>query len=382
MGEKNLSRFFARMENKIGVYIHIPFCKKKCGYCAFVSRAGLNGAEEYFGALVGEIVSGAADYRDYTVKTVYFGGGTPSYVDESYIGRTLDALRENYNIADDAEITIEANPESLSKRKTEYYLRRGINRFSIGAQSFDDNILKGIGRVHQSGDIANCVNTLKNSGVKNINCDIMLGLPGQTLSDVKDTAEKLIDLGIPHISAYGLKVEKGTPLWDTVSGGAALPDDDACADMYDRVCEMLEKYGIKRYEISNFAKAGFECRHNINYWKAGKYRGFGAAAHSYIGNVRFYNTSDIEKYIGGLTAEGKSELSREETEFEYIMLNLRLTKGFSLNEYKDLFGGDFTENYKAQLGKFKQFFEFDGDNVRLTGGAFYVFNGIICEFMT
>lgn len=369
------------MENgkKIGIYIHIPFCKQRCHYCTFVSCTHAELAEGYFAALIKEITLNAGKFNGYAVESVYFGGGTPSYADESYISRTLKALRENYNIQKNAEITIEANPESVTKGKIESYLKSGINRFSIGGQSFNDNILKAIGRVHRAADIKTCVNLLKSCGAESINCDIMLGLPYQDLNDVKNTVGELIGLDIPHISAYGLKLEEGAPLNNLKD---AVADDDACADMYDRVCEMLEKYGIKRYEISNFAKAGFECRHNINYWKAGKYRGFGAAAHSYIGNVRFYNTSDIEKYIGGLTAEGKSELSREETEFEYIMLNLRLTKGFSLNEYKDLFGGDFTENYKAQLGKFKQFFEFDGDNVRLTGGAFYVFNGIICEFMT
>ncbi|MDD4003384.1 MAG: coproporphyrinogen-III oxidase family protein, partial [Clostridia bacterium] len=243
-------------------------------------------------------------------------------------------------------------------------------------------ILKAIGRVHSHKDFIDCIKLLRLGGINNISCDIMLGLPYQTLNDIKQTVEEIINLNIPHVSAYGLKVEKGTKLYEAVKKEQiTLPSDDLCADMYDYVNSELKKNKIYRYEISNFAAAGFKCRHNINYWRAGQYLGFGASAHSYINNVRCNNISDIKSYINGQTKCNKTALTKKDREFEYIMLNLRLASGINLREYKLLFEKDFISAYSGQLKKLKDFFAVSKHSVSVNDRGFYVLNSLLCEFM-
>lgn len=367
---------------KMCIYIHIPFCKKRCYYCSFFSCQNIKYTESYFAALNKEIISRGGDFSGYIVDSVYIGGGTPSFVGAEYIERLLCTVKSHYNLAKDAEITIEANPGTLDGQKAESYISAGVNRFSLGMQSSSDKILKAIGRAHSHKDFVDAVNLLRLSGVKNISCDIMLGLPYQTLDDVKHTVNEILSLDIPHVSAYGLKAEKGTKLYEQAeTGQIILPDEDICADMYNYVVTEQKKHNLHRYEISNFAAAGYECRHNINYWRAGQYLGFGAAAHSYINNERYCNVSDIKSYINGQTICEKTVLTKKEREFEYIMLNLRLASGIDLREFKTMFNKDFLSAYSAQLNKFKDFFTVNSRSVSVNDRGFYVINSLLCEFM-
>ena len=372
---------------KMCIYIHIPYCKKKCYYCSFYSSDTINNFENYFNALKKEIEYKKNILNDYTIKSIYFGGGTPSYVPSKFIKNIVLCIKNNFNIDKNIEITLEANPDSLTKQKLNDYISCGVNRFSIGLQSFNNKILKAIGRVHLKEDFLKSINLFKTAGIKNISADIMLGLPYQSLQDVKDTVKNLIDLDISHISAYGLKVEKGTALFNMVKNKEIiLPCEDLCADMYDYVYNKLKQNNIHRYEVSNFAKCGFECEHNINYWQGGQYLGFGTAAHSYFDNKRYFNMSNIDKYVNKINTNNqaieKSEnISKTEAEFEYIILRLRLSKGINLKEFHKLFNCDFKAKYNNILIKYKDFFIQKNEYICINDKGFFVLNIILSEFV-
>ena len=292
----------------IGVYIHIPFCKKKCEYCDFKSYAGKESIiDDYIKWLKYEIKDvgeeNKLDYENkrdqlFIVKTIYIGGGTPSAIDSKYILQILDTVKENYTIADDVEITIEINPGTINKEKMSDYKNSGINRLSIGLQETHDNLLKAIGRIHSFEDFLNTYHLAREQEFKNINVDLMLGLPHQSIRDLEESLDTIINLNPEHISVYSLIIEEETPFYEKLMNNQlTLPTDEIERQMYWLTKKKLENAGYIHYEISNFAKKGYESKHNLSCWNQEEYIGFGVAAHSYTNNVRYSNIDSIEKYI-------------------------------------------------------------------------------------
>ena len=317
------------MEKPLGLYLHIPFCKSKCTYCDFYS---LPHSEEkmdaYTAALIRHLEEVAPRCTRQTVDTVYFGGGTPSYLGEKRLTQLLKTVKKRYHVAPDAEITLEANPDSAGDWKTLRALRKaGFNRISLGVQAADDAMLRRIGRVHTWDQVLSAVAAARMAKLENISLDLIYGLPGQTLADWQETLTAAAALEPKHISCYGLKVEPGTPLWQQRQS-AALPDDDAQADMYLWTVDYLAKQGYAQYEISNFARPGFESRHNLKYWQLGEYAGFGPGAHSDLGGVRFAYERDLDAYIAGeLRLSEMERIPPLDRDLEYIMLSLRTVQG-------------------------------------------------------
>lgn len=371
---------------KMCIYIHIPFCKKRCYYCSFISSENaINYFESYYNALKTEILKRKQILQGVEISSVFFGGGTPSFFPSKYIKDLMQLLKDNSNFAQNAEVSIEANPCTITAKKLDNWLMGGINRFSVGLQSSNDNILQNIGRTHTQKDFLKSIELLKSYKINNINADIMLGLPNQTLKDVEDTVSILLQLNIPHISAYGLKVEEGTKIFDMVKSNVfTMPDEDLCVDMYDYVYYNLKINNIKRYEVSNFAKDGYICSHNLNYWQRGEYAGFGVAAHSFIDNQRFSNINSIEDYIkninGNIIADMQKILEKD-AEFEFIMLGLRLSEGINLSKYKTLFKEDFTEKYSKVLNKLNNYVIINDDNLKISESGFNILNTILTEFV-
>ncbi len=317
------------MEKPLGLYLHIPFCKSKCAYCDFYS---LPHSEEkmdaYTAALIRHLEEVAPRCAAHTADTVYFGGGTPSYLGEKRLTKLLKTVKKRYHVAAGAEITLEANPDSAGDWKTLRALRRaGFNRVSLGVQAADDALLRRIGRVHTWDQVLSSVAAARMAGFDNLSLDLIYGLPGQTLAAWQDTLRAAAALETQHISCYGLKVEPGTPLWQQRES-ADIPDDDAQADMYLWTVDYLEKQGYGQYEISNFARPGYESRHNLKYWTLGEYAGFGPGAHSDMGGVRFAYERDLDGYIAGeLRLSEMEEIAPLDRDLEYIMLSLRTVQG-------------------------------------------------------
>lgn len=317
------------MNNTLGLYLHIPFCKQKCAYCDFYSLAGSEThMDAYCAALTCHLEEVAPRCSGMTVDTVYFGGGTPSYLGAARLTSLLKTVKKRYRLAPDAEITVECNPDSAGDWKALRQLRRaGFNRISLGVQSTDDALLREIGRVHTFEQVTDAVAAARMAKIQNISLDLIYGLPHQTLEQWQDTLRTAAALEVSHLSCYGLKVEEGTPLYgrrDT----AALPDDDLQAEMYLWAVDYLEKHGYHQYEISNFARDGFKSRHNLKYWQMLPYAGFGPGAHSDFGDVRFAYTRDLHSYLAGnLELSEREELSERDRMQEYIMLSLRTTAG-------------------------------------------------------
>ena len=324
----------------LGLYIHIPFCKSKCIYCDFYS---LPNSEEkmdrYVSVLCRQLAEIAPRAAAHEVDTVYFGGGTPSWLGEKRLRQILKTVEKRYRLAKKPEITLEANPDSAGDWKVLRTLRRaGFNRLSLGVQSADDEQLKILGRPHTFAQAEEAAAAARRAKIKNLSLDLIYGLPGQTLESWKETLEKAAALSPEHLSCYGLKVEEGTPLRDMLET-LDLPDDDAQADMYLWTVERLEELGYRQYEISNFAKPGYESRHNLKYWTLGEYAGFGPGAHSDLGDVRYAYIRDLDAYCLGVEAQGDilSENERippRERDVEYLMLGLRLAKGVSRQEFE------------------------------------------------
>ena len=324
----------------LGLYIHIPFCKSKCVYCDFYSLPNAEeGMDRYTAALCRQLAELAPRTQAHQVDTVYFGGGTPSYLGAKRLRQILKTVYKHYRLAKDAEITLEANPDSAGDWKNLRALRRaGFNRISLGVQSADDEQLKTLGRPHTFAQAQEAVAAARKAKIKNVSLDLIYGLPGQTMESWQDTVEKAAALGPEHLSCYGLKVEEGTPLWD-MQGELALPDDDAQADMYLWTVERMGELGYRQYEISNFAKPDYESRHNLKYWTLGEYAGFGPGAHSDLGGVRYAYVRDLRAYCEGVETEGDilSENDRipdRDRDIEYIMLGLRTSKGLSRKEFE------------------------------------------------
>ncbi|TAN44876.1 MAG: radical SAM family heme chaperone HemW [Nitrospirae bacterium] len=321
------------------LYVHIPFCIRKCRYCDFYSvKADDALMSAYCEALKKEIVSRKAGAQ--TLKTVYIGGGTPSLLPEGAIKRLSDHISGFFDFAPDAEITIEANPGAIDDKILQNLLNSGVNRISLGIQSLVDAELSALGRVHNSEDAVSAVISARRAGFRNISLDLIYGIPGQSLDAWRRTLLKAIDLSPEHISAYELTPEKNTPLYEDIQDGTVgMPDESLAADMFMLADEVLEARGFRHYEISNYARPGRECRHNLNYWDRGEYLGIGAAAHSFIDGVRYDNMPDVEGYItalakDGLPTGGSLKLGEEDIMKEIIFLGLRKVEGIDLNVLK------------------------------------------------
>ena len=368
----------------LGLYIHIPFCRTKCLYCdfcSFVSRDEQQ-REAYVGALLREIE--ARGTKDYSVDTVYFGGGTPSLLSAEQIGRILGEIKESFNVSPDAEITLECNPMTVSDGDKYFKELRafGVNRLSLGVQSAVDGELKLIGRRHSFEEAKATFLAARGAGFENISVDLMLGIPSQTFDSLRASANQVIKLAAEHISIYSLQLEEGTPLY-RMRERYSLADDDAAADMYELVVKMMKDAGYRHYEISNFARGGRESKHNSKYWRLDEYLGLGLAAHSDFGGKRLENTRDMERYLGGEWLEAESDISNSEREFEFLMLGLRTADGISKSEFLARFGVDFDEKYGKKVEKFKKmgYFCEKGDALALTESGFEVSNAILTEIL-
>lgn len=323
----------------LGLYLHIPFCKAKCAYCDFYS---LPRSEEkmdaYVAALTAHLTETAPMAAGHTVDTVYFGGGTPSYLGAERITQLLQTVKKHYRVAKDAEITLEANPDSLFDWKALRALRRlGLNRISLGVQSSDDAVLRSLGRIHTWQQVVEAADAVRRAKIPDLSLDLIYGLPDQTAEQWEKTLSDAVSLSPDHISCYGLKLEEGTPLWQR-RDSLTLPDDEMQADMYLFTVEYLQNLGYRQYEISNFARPGHESRHNLKYWTLGEYAGFGPGAHSDFGNVRYAYVADLDMYLQGSLILSESETMGEaEREREYIMLSLRTAAGLNVKAFESRF---------------------------------------------
>lgn len=365
-----------------GIYVHIPFCKSKCSYCDFASFPDkIHLAESYMTCVYREMAMRKDELSGMTFDTVYIGGGTPSVIDENYIAFLMAAARKNFKIADGAEITIEMNPGTVSRRKVETYLACGINRFSVGLQTAIDSQLADIGRIHNLKEFQLAAALLKG---RNFSVDIMLGLRGQTAADVEKSIEVAAEAGASHISTYALTPEDGTPIYTQYLNGE-LPDGDEVAKLYSVALNKLRALGFERYEVSNFCKKDKYSRHNLNYWRRGEYIGFGVSASSFIGGTRLTNTFDLDEYFkclisGHFAVVNSEKVEGEDAEEEFIMLALRTAKGLSLSEFKKNFGVDFKEKYAAEIEKTREYTAFNGDFLKIKDEYLFVQNSIIVEF--
>ena len=344
------------MREKLSLYIHIPFCAKKCLYCDFPSWQGCESYfEDYTESLLNEIKNGERIYSDYDISTIFIGGGTPTVLSPKLLGKITDAVLERYNVESNAEITSEANPGTVDGYKLKEMKAMGINRLSFGVQAWQNNILKALGRIHDRETFLKNFDEAKNAGFENINCDLMFSLPNQTFKDWMETLENFSKLDIQHISAYSLIVEDGTPFKKMQEEGRLLlPDEETDRKMYSAANEILAKNGFERYEISNFAKKGFESRHNITYWETRPYIGFGLGSHSYFQAERYNNIYDLKEYIAAngdakKLRENKEILTDKEKEEEFMFMGLRMKKGISTDEFSRRFGRDIYSVYGEKI---------------------------------
>ena len=360
--------------NKISIYIHIPFCESRCHYCDFCSSLlNRENVEKYFSYLEREINLYRNFLREKIIDTVFIGGGTPSSVDEKFIVRILKVLSD-FEFSENPEITIESNPNSLSMEKAESYFSSGINRISIGAQSFNDKILKKIGRIHKLEDIFRAVENARAAGFTNINLDLMLALPSQKISDIEKSLVEIKNLDLSHISYYSLILEEGTRLYENhIKSPLDFPDELEDRKMYHYVVNGLEKIDLHQYEISNFSKIGFECRHNRTYWKLRDYISFGLSASSNIKNLRYRNFSDFKNYYEALDKNEKpiefsETLSKNDRMNEFIMMGLRLNSGIDLGEFNKKFEEDFLKIYEREIENNIKLglIEIKGNKIKLT----------------
>lgn len=364
----------------LGLYIHIPFCKAKCAYCDFYSLAhSEEKMDAYTAALLRHLEEVAPRAAGMQVDTVYFGGGTPSYLGAARLCRILQTVLRRYDVARDAEITLEANPDSAGDWKELRRLRRaGFNRLSLGVQSTDDALLRRIGRVHTYEQVQQAVKAARQAKFTNLSLDLIYGLPGQTMEDWQRTLADAVALGPEHLSCYGLKLEEGTPLWQQRQT-LTLPDDDAQADMYLYTVAALGEMGYEQYEISNFAKPGKASRHNLKYWNMEEYAGFGPGAHSDFGGVRYGYVRDIDSYIAGRLVLSESETdSTLARDYEYVMLSLRTAAGIDRQTFEKRYRQRFQpmETLFEQYEKAGLALPTEG-GWRLTPKGFLVSNSII-----
>lgn len=377
-------------DKKLGIYVHIPFCKSKCEYCDFYSIGGGRDRrviDDYLQALADHIREAGRLAPEYLVDTVYFGGGTPSFFGADNLEKILDEIHKSFRLSIEAEITLEANPDSVTLQSMKKLVRAGFNRISIGVQSDDDAMLKKLGRPHNFHQAKQAMSFARQAGFGNISLDLMYGLPNQTLTAWKETVLRIVGLRPEHISCYALKVEEGTPLW-SYKDLANLPDDDTQADMYLAASDILRDYGYEHYEISNFAKKDFRSKHNMKYWTGGEYLGFGPTAASDFAGKRFTIVRDLHGYIDGI-AKKETVLSEcepippRERAGEYVMLRLRTSDGISAEEYERQYLMPFAPLEKA-MKRFEEkgFAVYENERWRLTERGWLVSNQIILTLNT
>lgn len=376
------------MSRQLGIYIHIPFCRSKCDYCDFYSLAGREDQmNAYQKALLTHLKETAPQARDYVVDTIYFGGGTPSLYGPKRVKELLGCIRRRFEVAGNAEITLEANPDSADQKTLAAFRRAGINRISLGMQSAHDDELAALHRPHTFQQVQEAVAAIRKAKLKNLTLDLIYGLPGQDMARWRDSVEQALALRPEHLSCYGLKVEPGTPLQARVDRGERLPDDDLQADMYLWMVARLETAGYHQYEISNFARPGFQSRHNLKYWLTRPYLGFGPGAHSDFGGRRFSFLRDLNGYIDGVL-EGKPIIDsddlipKRERSGEYLMLRLRTTRGIEEWEYRREYFMNF-DPIEQKLAEYEHrgWAARDGQRWRLTPQGFLVSNQLIGELL-
>ncbi|MBQ2645708.1 radical SAM family heme chaperone HemW [bacterium] len=356
------------------VYIHIPFCRRKCHYCSFISFSRLNLKDDYINALIKEIKE---RYKGELITTLYIGGGTPSLLSIDDIENIIDL----FSFEKDAEITCEANPEKLSFQWLKELKQIGINRLSLGVQTFNDNLLKKIGRLHTSEDVFFSYKNARKAGFNNINMDLIYGLPEQTMNNFISDVSAVCKLEIEHISSYGLKIEKNSYFYK--ERPLNIPDDDIQADMYLKMCDITEKYDYKHYEISNFAKEKFYSRHNLNYWNANQYYGFGCASSGYENDIRYSHTQSLDKYIKNpLELKIQEKLTNQSKLEEMIFLGFRKTNGINIEEINNNFGINFEQKYKSILNKYSDYFVKTEKGYSLTKEGLLISNFILSEFIS
>ena len=422
------------MDKSIGLYFHVPFCKSKCYYCDFNSYSGMDYlAGSYFDALYSELDRRLDTIGDRPVRSIFIGGGTPSLVEPKYITRLLELCSKHLQLDGEAEISMESNPGTLNFENLKAYKQAGVNRLSIGLQAWQDRLLKELGRIHDRDQFVKNIEAACKAGFSNINADLIFGLPGQSFEDWKETLEAVTSLkhgdGSPvlkHLSCYDLKIEEGTVLGDRLKAGTlTAAEDELDRRMYQYTIEMLSDKGFHQYEISNFARPGYECRHNLVYWKAQEYAGFGAGSHSYLDGYRFSNVSGIESYISAVNSLASPEqprpgkasqqkagkasqynaselahnnangpafaelhediqyIDRKEAMSEFMILGLRLTKGICEAEFQERFGESLERVYKDRLKMLadRGLIAYEAFSYRLTPLGLDLANKVFVEFI-
>lgn len=363
-----------------GLYVHIPFCAKKCSYCDFVSFGGRQDSlPSYLCALKKE----AQKYAGEKIDTVYIGGGTPSVMSSEQIADLFEFLKHNFCIKKNAEITFECNPASVTKEKMQTLARAGVTRISIGAQSLSDDVLDKLGRAHTLSEFSRAVELTREANIQNFNFDLIFAFPGQTLSAWQQTVKKALEYKPNHISCYSLTLSENTPMGKLAQAGKLnLPSEDEERKMYHYLIKTLKQEGIMQYEVSNFARAGNECKHNINYWQCGEYIGLGCAAHSHFKGARWHNIEDLDKYIleQDIVCE-REELSQDDKKLERIMLGFRMNDGIDVKKYNADFNTDFFSEYVLAIKKCKDFLIVKDDKIALNEKGIDILDTITLEFI-
>ncbi len=369
--------------NQIGLYVHIPFCVRKCNYCDFCSFADIDADTRcaYINKLCREIEGYSK--KEIAIDTIFFGGGTPTLLSPDELSKIIESIKNTFAVSDAVEFAMEANPGTTSREKISEFVSLGVNRFSIGLQSIHKNELKKLGRMHDFEDFKKALHDMRAEGISNINVDLMYGIPEQTKDSFLETLKVVSSLHPEHLSVYGLILEEGTPFFE-MGNSLVLPTEDDECDMYSMASEFLLQNGYLHYEISNYAKPGFESKHNLKYWKDQEYIGVGVSAYSYFNGRRYGNTKSISEYISSDSPIDYDEtINLEEQKYEYVMLALRLKHGFSLQDYQNRFGEDFVSGREDIIKRFIQceYMSVLDDRIFLTEKGFYVSNYILTELL-
>jgi oxygen-independent coproporphyrinogen-3 oxidase len=377
-----------------GVYLHIPFCKSRCSYCDFATDVYRNAdtVDRYVSAICREIeYSGSTSPKSQipdpkSVDTIYFGGGTPSLLSPEQVDRILASVYEKFDVGPDVEVTMEMNPATVTHKSLSGYRSLGVNRASFGVQTFDDRELKLLARGHDANDARTTFQLLRDAGFQNVSFDLIAGLPGQTMKGWEHNLAESIAMAPEHMSLYLLEVHEATPLAEQVrSGRRQLPDDELAADMYELMIDELFAAGYVQYEISNFARQGYESRHNSKYWKLDPVFGFGVSGHSFDGQQRYANERDTLRYVELIELSSAAQVSRESIEAasEFIFLGLRMTKGIDIEDYRARFGFDLEDRYRSQLAEARDsgLLEITGGKLRLTRRGMLFSNEVFSLFV-
>lgn len=372
-----------------GVYLHIPFCKSRCSYCDFATDVlrEPRSVDRYVDALASEIERfHSKNAHRVGIDTIYLGGGTPSLLEPGQVARVLGAVRRAFDLSNGAEITLEMNPATVSAESLAGYRAVGVNRASFGVQTFNDRDLKLLARGHDANDARETYRLLREAGFENISFDLIAGLPGQALDDWERNLSEALAMGPEHLSLYLLEIHQGTPLAEQLrSGRRPMPDEDTAAEMYETLLDRTAATGYEQYEISNFARPGFESRHNTKYWRLDAVYGFGVSAHSFDGSERYWNVRDTAAYVRMIEGSRSAEVGRENIDraSEFVFLGLRLNQGIRLDEYCKRFGKDLRESYGIEIERLSAagLVEVAGDRLNLTRRGMLFSNEVFAEFV-